>query len=296
MRPFRLNRLVRQCYARPLIFIPFHLHSPSDFDPEYNSYIVIDSAPKTEPLAIKLRDRRDVKVAGGTIKTSDSGGNQTSPPIVEDNQRLLGANGTGQRKDFSKTNDTVKPTVVSDPLNVNIAKQPPKGLTLESAVPANSTNDGNDSIIDAIDVPDGSISQAIDDHSKNLTLKTDYYQYYESATLVDKNKSDEFWSNMKNYTVSQLLSTSHRRAIVSVSTSIQMPRCSFGVRASIADGSSVVRLPVLRQCCAQCDCGHWRLPLHGRIRPFVAGSNTIHRSTHGQFRFEHFEFVGSEVS
>lgn len=71
--------------------------------------------------------------------------------------------------------------------------------------PKTDDDDAYDSIISEIDKPFENI---------NKTLKENY-QYYNSTTIVSKEKSLEYWSNLKNLTTSHLLSKSHRRAIVS---------------------------------------------------------------------------------
>lgn len=185
----------------------------ADLDSEYNSYIVIDSVPKTDYLTIKLRDKRDVSTQNPTPSPDN---NETNKPTIklESNQQLVGANGTGQRKDITNTSTTVKPSVVSDPLNADNAKQSSKTLLNSPKEASTVTDNVTESIFDEVDVPEESINKTIDSH-KNLTLKLDYFNYYNTTTLVDKDRSTEFWSNGKNYTLSHLLSNSHRRAIVS---------------------------------------------------------------------------------
>lgn len=193
-----------------LIFKYFLLSIISDFDSAYNSYIVIDSVPKTDIFNIKLRDKRDVSNPIPSIGKNET--NQT-PLTLDSSQHLLGVNGTGQRKDMPSLNaSTTTPSNKSEPMN-NATKK--SSTLLNSAIPTTIPDEVTETIVDEIDVPEENINKTIA-NQKNLTLKLDYYNYYNTTTSVNKDRSLDFWSNIKNFTVSQLLSSSHRRAIVSM--------------------------------------------------------------------------------
>lgn len=169
---------------------------------------MINSVPKTDALSLKLRDKRDV-VAPST--TSGNGANKTTIAL-ERSQPLLGVNGTGQRKDVSNANNTAaKASVVSDPLSADGTKKPP--ILLNSTSPPSAVDITTEAIVDAVDVPEEDIKKILDS-KKNLTQKDDFYDYYNTSTVVDKARSESFWSSVKNFSVSHLLSSSHRRAIV----------------------------------------------------------------------------------
>lgn len=154
----------------------------------------------------------------------------TDAPTVANTPHLLGANGTGQRKDYNiTTNDKKVTTIVSEPLNANnnnnnnnktstINKS--LGATAQPIKPdieAMDTDEMEKSIA-TIDEPEEAINKTLEAQISNITSKVDYFQYYNSTLLVDKNKSDELWAMEKEYTVSNILSKSHRRAIVSIRT------------------------------------------------------------------------------
>lgn len=162
---------------------------------------------------------------------SSATGTPASQPKVENPVRLLGANGTGQRKEYNTTNSAGP---VSLPSPASPSQQPSaenKSSSINQSLGAVQTNssqppvetpvsDIEEADLDKIDTPIEAINKTIQDHLDKEHLvtqlpKTDYFQYYNSTTFVDKNKSDEYWSQKKEYIVSSILSKSHRRAIVS---------------------------------------------------------------------------------
>lgn len=145
----------------------------------------------------------------------------TEIPKVENGPRLFGANGTGQRKDYS----TVSSTKVSDSGPSKPANSDSKSASINTSLGAVSSTkpapeqpvpEDEEKLIEGIDEPEEAINKTVEDHVVNQTKKTDYFQYYNSTLTVDRNKSDEYWAVKKNYTISTILSKSHRRAIVSV--------------------------------------------------------------------------------
>lgn len=164
---------------------------------------------------------------------------QTDLPNVETPSRpLLGVNGTGQRKDLSTLNGTkpiaLPPTSVST--LASPAQQPStnaenKSSTINKSLGAPQPNLDpaieselekiQDTLIGDIDESEEAINKTVNEHLAEEHLesqvpKTDYFQYYNSTTVVDKNRSDAYWSQKKDYIISSILSKSHRRAIVSV--------------------------------------------------------------------------------
>lgn len=135
-----------------------------------------------------------------------------------DKAHLLGVNGAGQRKEYSTnitatklTELTAKATSKSTPVAST------KPLPTDASNPVEtSLSDDFEKIIDAIDESDDAINKTINEHTTNSTQKKDFFQYYNSIAVADKNKSNEYWSEYKNYTVSNILSKSHRRAIVRI--------------------------------------------------------------------------------
>lgn len=143
----------------------------------------------------------------------------TETPKVETAPRLLGVNGTGQRKDISalngpKATDVVppQPPIISNSKTSAINKSLGAAQStkpIEAVVP-----DDEEKLIDEIDEPEETINKTVGEHYSNQTQKTDYFQYYNSTTTTDKNNSDEYWAVKKEYIFSSILSKSHRRAIV----------------------------------------------------------------------------------
>lgn len=154
-----------------------------------------------------------------------------SPTPQSTQQHLLGVDGAGQRKYYP--NDTK--TAGSDPASavapaadnktptvnksLGAVQQPSTSptppMTKQNETEATDTDD-IEKLVSSIDEPEEAINKTITDELTNSTKRVDYFQYYNSTTLVDKNKSDEYWSATKDYTISSILSKSHRRAIVSI--------------------------------------------------------------------------------
>lgn len=145
----------------------------------------------------------------------------TETPKADNTQRLLGFNGTGQRKDYSTVNGTkVLDAVSQQPSNANNKSSSiNKSLgAVQSSKPTETSSiEDEDKLIDEIDEPEEAINKTVGEHFVNQTQKTDYFQYYNSTRITDKNKSDEYWAEEKAFITSSILSKSHRRAIVSPS-------------------------------------------------------------------------------
>lgn len=173
-------------------------------------------------------------------------------PTVDSTPHLLGAYGTGQRKDYNATSGTNMPTVVSEPMNSNSNINNTKISTINkslgavaaiAATTASSTSqtteatdtDEMDDLIGTIDESEEAINKTLDEKLSIKTQKVDYFQYYNSTKMINKNKSDEYWSEKKDYITSHILSKSHRRAIVSscfsfvlfIQMSIYFLKCLF---------------------------------------------------------------------
>lgn len=197
---------------------------------------------------VNFRERRDVDTQIAPVVNSSSaptlsptGPSQKLSP-KDLNQQLVGANGTGQRKDYS----VPRPTLLSDakPIQLGItehatqpagdglaATMPTKlGKTLEKTVPVVTSSPGassgtsvvaddsnEDDFLSKIDTPLESINKSIEEHYKGFhyEYKEDYFQYYNSTRFVDDTRTKQLWDSFQNFTVSALLSKSHRRAIVS---------------------------------------------------------------------------------
>lgn len=193
-----------------------------------------------------IRAKRDTNSPPTTVATNASApttatvsskvAKTETSTTTDSTPHLLGENGHGQRKDYSTINGTTKaPTVSVEPSNAdNKATKINKSLgAVATAIPTPITDDialpGNDDLdrlIGNIDEPEEAINQTITDHiNEAKTGKVDYFQYYNSTTIVDKGKSDEYWNAKREYVVSSILSKSHRRAIVSAYWSLDF----FGV-------------------------------------------------------------------
>lgn len=113
---------------------------------------------------------------------NNSNNNQNEEYKLEGNQRLLGANGTGQRKDVSNlsTTTTIQPTIVAD------NKQPSNsnkngGL---GATQLHSPEEEYEKVVDSIDESDDAINKTLSEHLNNSTMKRDYFQYYNGKLLI----------------------------------------------------------------------------------------------------------------
>uniref|UniRef100_A0A1A9Z3V8 PSI domain-containing protein n=1 Tax=Glossina pallidipes TaxID=7398 RepID=A0A1A9Z3V8_GLOPL len=184
-------------------------------------------------------------------------------PIVVDyhnnnNQPLLGANGTGQRQDVDhKMHPAAIGTVLSDPIkSVNITNEPAdakkinqpiqKGVT-NNTTPATLVTPTNfelnvaeeDKIIDTIDVPENDTIKILNQHNLTVNFTTDHHNYYNSTTFVDPVEANKTWNLIKNITPSLMLSQSHRRAMT-VQLSFDFPFYGYAVRnVTVATGGFI---------------------------------------------------------
>lgn len=178
------------------------------------------------PASASSQPSQQSNAAAAPAATSQTKVSQIDAPNLENSQRLLGVNGTGQRKDYSTVNGTKTLDAVA--LSTQQPNNPDnKPSAINKSLTATQSNnsskavetpvsDDEEKLIEEIDEPDDTIQKTVDDHTNNQPSKTDYFQYYNSTTTVDKNKSDEYWSQKKDFIISSILSKSHRRAIVSV--------------------------------------------------------------------------------
>lgn len=186
-------------------------------------------SPPTQPATVPT----------GAAATSNSAGTAAaataSAPKVETPPRLLGANGTGQRKEYNTTNSAKPITLPTSETSPASPSQQPtadnKSSSINKSLGAAQPNasqspvetpvsEDQATLIGEVDEPEEAINKTVNEHLLEEHLasqlpKTDYFQYYNSTTHVDKNKSDEYWSQKKEYIISSILSKSHRRAIVS---------------------------------------------------------------------------------
>lgn len=136
-----------------------------------------------------------------------------TPTPQSTQQHLLGENGAGQRKYYPNDTKTVSESLSSGNKTTSINKG--LGAVLQSTKQTEMEVTDTDDIGN-IDEPEEAINKTITDELTNSTKKVDYFQYYNSTIMVNKNKSEEYWSEKKDYIISSILSKSHRRAIVSV--------------------------------------------------------------------------------
>lgn len=169
----------------------------ADIEPKNNyKYQVeeVGSLPNSNQIIFKLRDKREVSTdnkaatsvsvppPSGTVpSTKSNDSNQTQPITLENNKRLLGVNGTGQRLNISTPATGVKPAIVSEPLNSDGTK-PSKGLTSIKSIATPNTNttiasttlapEFEDRIIADVDTPEENINKTLRDNL-NVTYKDD---------------------------------------------------------------------------------------------------------------------------
>lgn len=143
---------------------------------------------------------------------------------TQETQHLFGENGAGQRKYYPNDTKAVSQPSTSDNKTPIINKS--LGTASQSATKQTETEasdtDEIEKLIGSIDEPEEAINKTITDELMNSTRKVDYFQYYNSTTVVNKNDSVEYWSQKKDYIVSNILSKSHRRAIVSVHSCLSL--------------------------------------------------------------------------
>ncbi|KAL3283336.1 hypothetical protein HHI36_006484 [Cryptolaemus montrouzieri] len=135
---------------------------------------------------------------------------------TEKDVRLLGVNGTGQRKTYSFT--TAKPSGISSsfpPLLHDIAK--------------NKTGKSNfDDFVDKISISkfsDKELNKTLAEHNITNETITESYFYYNSTFITDPEVAKHYWVNLSNFenaTTHELLSSAHRRA-ATVTLSFEFP-------------------------------------------------------------------------
>ncbi|XP_045472296.1 plexin domain-containing protein 2 [Harmonia axyridis] len=136
--------------------------------------------------------------------------------LLNNGSRLLGVNGTGQRKQYPSTTD--QPTVISNtdpPLLHDIASN-------ESGKP------DFDDIINNISISkftDKELNNTLAQHNITNETITESYFYYNSTLLTDPHVARSYWVNLsefENATTHKLLSSAHRRA-ATVTLSFEFP-------------------------------------------------------------------------
>lgn len=161
-----------------------------------------------------------MNISNAPTPTPASGPN-VKVPFKVGTDLLLGVNGTGQRKDYSVSSPTSLPTSVTSATD---NAKPKLGMTLTktsvtsipSGILSTSSVATSDEEFENFDVSEDAFNKTIKDNlGKTGATKEDYFQYYNSTTMVDEKKMNEYWDSWQNFTVSALLSKSHRRAIVS---------------------------------------------------------------------------------
>lgn len=200
----------------------------------YHSYNVDgDILSSLNQYVVQYREKRDTDTQIAPVVNSSNA--PTLSPSSTINQKLLpkeatiapqllGINGTGQRKDYS----IPKTTLLSD-ARPNLQH----GIADSSSVPspAMSSSDAKtkayvtsspseqaadeDAFVDKIDESDERNKTINDTAAKDLINKEENWSYYNSTVGVDEKKAKQLWDSFQNFTVSALLSKSHRRAIVS---------------------------------------------------------------------------------
>ncbi|XP_063705486.1 plexin domain-containing protein 2 [Culicoides brevitarsis] len=139
--------------------------------------------------------------------------NSEKTNVVQNEQKLLGVNGTGQRKDYgisSTSSPVLAATISTPPLNY---KNPYMG------------DDGAFTL--DIDEPEEAIDADIAKH--NQTKKEDYHVYYNSSVTNDKELIKKHRAELGNMTISNMLSHSYRRAMT-IKLSFDFPFYGHKVR------------------------------------------------------------------
>lgn len=170
-----------------------------------------------------LQKRSAVENSSPTTESSSSapsgtnGSGKSSQVALQQDQKLLGVNGTGQRKDL------LGATTASAVLGPTISTTPLKGY---------STSD--DQLVVDIDVPEDDINKQINE--SNIERREEYHQYYNSTILTDKEACEKHRAELGNFTVSTMLSHSYRRAMT-IKLSFDFPFYGHKVRnVTVATG------------------------------------------------------------
>ncbi|XP_041451774.1 plexin domain-containing protein 2 isoform X2 [Drosophila obscura] len=184
-------------------------------------------------------------VAGGTettVTTVDSKtGAGAAGGSVSYNVHNVGANGTGQRKDYSvqnadgSSNPTANANSTTTTINMagkkptqllggNQSQYPKKVAASAPIVPlqmplpaggASSTDRNNEDWTDVdvtdVDVSEEVINKGIINDSLNRT--EDYHEYYNSTLYINKAEAAALWSQLRTVPENSMLSSSHRRAM-----------------------------------------------------------------------------------
>ncbi|KAI8121608.1 Plexin domain-containing protein 2 [Lucilia cuprina] len=94
-------------------------------------------------------------------------------------------------------------------------------------------------IIDTIDVPENDTLDALKHNNLTVNQTEDHHHYYNSTIVVDKEKADAYWNEIKNMSPNWMLSQSHRRAMTVV-LSFDFPFYGHPVRnVTVATGGFI---------------------------------------------------------
>ncbi|XP_031638689.1 plexin domain-containing protein 2 [Contarinia nasturtii] len=184
------------------------------------------------------RVKRDTNVPASPVTTTaslptpiastapETGGKSETPTSKNSTQHLLGENGAGQRKYYPppSTNETKIVVSQSSPSSLMTATNANTSTINKSLGAVQSTKETeteatlsavNEDVIGRIDEPEEEFNRTISEEEKKggNDQKIDYFQYYNSTLSVSVNQSNEYWSQKKDYIISNILSKSHRRAI-----------------------------------------------------------------------------------
>lgn len=189
-------------------------------DDLYPNYILDDSGQLQPFTFVVHRLKRDTSAKVPVTTTAETKTDADIKPTKDAtvDAHLLGVNGAGQRKEYSKNINATKPTELTAKSTSKLTPvTSTKPLPTDASNPVEtSLSDDFEKIVDTIDEPEDAINKTINEHTTNSTQKKNFFQYYNSIAVADRNKSNEYWSDNKNYTVSNILSKSHRRAIVRI--------------------------------------------------------------------------------
>lgn len=119
--------------------------------------------------------------------------------------QLVGVNGTGQRKDYSTQRPILADTIAT--------ATKPLLLGSRAAAAAAAEFPAEDIPWDSFDQPEEETNSTLTMHNIT-TIQQDFHVYYNSSIAVDAVAAQKHRDTITNLTISNLLSKSHRRAMV----------------------------------------------------------------------------------
>lgn len=234
--------------------------------------------------------------AAGTDGDASSPSHSLSSPSVHTENP---SSNTTYQQGIANSNSSATSANRDDAQSSSAPRKPNQSVKKVMATSLNSSSGVSESDIDRtigmVEVSESETNKTLEAHKiKNIT--TDHHTYYNSTMYVNEKEVADAWETVKNIPPSQMLSQSHRRAMVShkKKKDRERERGRFQCEQNtypltylyIVDRWIILRLPILRSSGTKCDGGQWRLHLHRWLCTFLASRHSIHSAIDGQFRYK----------